>query len=154
MGRNPPSPETIAKAWELHTEGRSVRYIAEALGCAPSTAAEYVKAGRAAEAHIDLLDRAEQRLRSATRLDMMAAWLADDFQQGKASAVQVVPHLVAVEARLAKLLGLDAPTRLSVTDDRAPEVDPAIVAAVRDTQSAAEQARRQLLAGRREDESA
>lgn len=145
MARPAPDPETVARAWELHVEGRSVRYIAEALGVAPSTAASYVKQGRGAEQYIDLLDRAEERLRSATRLDLMTAWLADDYRQGRGTAREIVPVLVQVEARRARLLGLDAPTRVAVDAGPAPEVDPATVAAVRAVQQRAAAEEKQLL---------
>jgi len=128
----------------MHTqEGRPVRYIAEALGVPKSTAADWVKAGREAEEYIGLLDRAETRLRHSVTLRACQAWLVEEFTGGGSRAVEMVPVLVRVLEREAKLLGLDAPTRVAVSDDREPPaIDPKLVAEVRE--ATARTARRRL----------
>lgn len=142
----------VARAWEMSAnESRGVRYIGEKLGVAPSTAARYVNEGRIAEQYIDLLDRAEARLRSATRLDAMTSWLADAYQNG-GDAIKIVPVLLQIEARRAKLLGLDAPTQVQVNDQREPTPDPAIITAIREVTRAAEDDERALMAGAGQDE--
>lgn len=135
MARPAPDPELVAKAWELHAhEGRSARYIAEKLQVSPDTAARWVRDGKAAEQYIDLLDRAEERVRMATRLDFYTGALVSEWNEGAAKAAEVIPILLKIEERRAKLVGLDAPTRVSVEDDRVVAVDPKVVAAVRAAQ--------------------
>lgn len=148
MARPAPDPERVAKAWELHAhEGRSARYIAEKLGISPDTAARWVRDGKAAEQYIDLLDRAEERVRMATRLDFYTGALVSEWNGGVAKATEVIPILLKIEERRAKLVGLDAPTRISVDDGTVPEVDPRTVAAVRAAQQKAADEERALLGG-------
>lgn len=148
MARPAPDPELVAKAWELHAhEGRSARYIAEKLNISPDTAARWVREGKAAEQYIDLLDRAEERVRMATRLDFYTGALVSEWHGGVAKAVEVIPILLKIEERRAKLVGLDAPTRIAVEDSRSLEVDPATVAAVRKAQQRAAEEEKALLEG-------
>lgn len=148
MARPAPDPELVAKAWELHAnEGRSARYIAEQLHISPDTAARWVREGKAAEQYIDLLDRAEERVRMATRLDFYTGALVSEWNGGLAKASEVIPILLKIEERRAKLVGLDAPTRIAVEDTRSLEVDPATVAAVRKAQQRAAEEERALLEG-------
>jgi hypothetical protein len=148
VARPAPDPELVAKAWELHAhEGRSARYIAEKLHISPDTAARWVREGKAAEQYIDLLDRAEERVRMATRLDFYTGALVSEWHGGVAKAVEVIPILLKIEERRAKLVGLDAPTRIAVEDSRSLEVDPATVAAVRKAQQRAAEEEKALLEG-------
>lgn len=148
VARPGPDPEQVAKAWELHAhEGRSARYIAEQLHISPDTAARWVREGKAAEQYIDLLDRAEERVRMATRLDFYTGALVSEFQAGAAKLTEVIPILLKIEERRAKLVGLDAPTRVAIEDASQPEPDPRTVAAVRAAQRKAADEERALLDG-------
>lgn len=148
MARPGPDPDKVAEAWEYHAhEGRSVRWIAEKLKISPSTAADWVKQGRAAEQWIDLLDRAEERMRMATRLDFYTGMAMSAFNEGSIDVEKVLPLLLKIEDRRAKLGGLDAPTRVAIESDREKEPDPRTVAAVRAVQLRAADEERQLLEG-------
>jgi hypothetical protein len=117
---NGPDDEVIAEAWRLSAkERRSTREISRLLGVSPSTAHEYVKRGRTAEAMIDLLDAAEQRSDATARLGEYArralAWLEQCEKPAEAAAMFGV--LVAIEKRLATMLGFDRPTRIAIGED-------------------------------------
>lgn len=128
-----------------------MRWIAEKMSIPASTAHDWIKQGRAAEVYIDLLDRAEERVRMATRLDFYTSMLMDQWRtqmtKEPTQASDIVPILLRIEERRAKLGGLDAPTRVAVEDGRTPEPDPRTVAAVRAAQQRAAAETRELLEG-------
>lgn len=116
----PPSDDVIAEAWRLSAkERRSTREIAGILGVSQSTAHEYVKRGRVAEAWIDLLIAAEQRSDAAARLGEYGRrameWL--ELCDGPKDAAAMFGVLLAIEKRLATMLGFDRPTRIAIGED-------------------------------------
>lgn len=138
----------VARAWELAEQGYGVRYIGEAIGRSTATAARYVTEGREAATWIEALNRAEERQRAALRLEMYTTWLLAERQEVGGSALEYVPVLLKIEERRARLTGSDAPTRVAVSDGRAPvSVDPATVAAVREVTEAGERELRGLVSG-------
>lgn len=137
-GPPPPSPELVARAYELHLEGCSLVRVAEHLTAetgrrvARSTVYEWVKQARSTEVYIELFERAEEVQRSSLRLDIALGIVVDALRTRGSDPVEVAKVIVKIEERRARLLGLDAPTRVSVEDSTTPpEVDPATVAAVR-----------------------
>ena len=134
-----PRPGLVARAWELAEKGYGVRYIGEAIGKSPATAARYVQEGREAATWVEVLERHEERARARMRLSMYAEWLMEERLAAQGSALEYVPVLLKIEERLARLTGSDAPTRVAVSDGRPPvTVDPATVAAVREAAQASE----------------
>lgn len=131
----------VVAAWHHRRRGLSVREIAAELGVAVSTAHARVKAARDAEAATaEPDDRAAARVTEAARLDDWTFALEHRMtDQGVAPEV-IVPILLRVSARRARLLGLDSPTRVAVSDDRAARVAPdaELAAKVRDARDRAE----------------
>lgn len=144
--------ETVAKVWELGTkQGKSTREIARELGISQSAAVRMLREAEAAEGYIDLLDKQEARVAQALRLNEYMAWLRQRISEG-AKAEVVIPVAMKVEDRWAKLHGLDAPTRVAVSDERpAAQMDPETVAAVKAAQERAARERMELGAPPRED---
>lgn len=138
----------VARAWELAEQGYGVRYIGEAIGKSPATAARYAQEGREAATWIEMLDRTEERARARMRLSMYAEWLMEERRAAKGSALEYVPVLLKIEERLARLTGSDAPTRVAVSDGRGPvSVDAATVAACREVTEASARELRGLVEG-------
>lgn len=137
----------VVAAWHHRRRGLSVREIATELGVSVSTAHARVKAARDAEAGTaEPDDRAAARVTEAARLDDWTFALEHRMtDQGVAPEV-IVPILLRVSARRARLLGLDAPTRVAVSDDRTTRhaPDPEIVAAVADARERAEAERQAI----------
>lgn len=122
-------PAEVARAWVLRRRGWSVREIAADLGCSVSTAHARVKAAQEAEVETGVLDRDAQRTREAAALDSYTSALEAALDLGAVTALEVVPVLLRVSARRAKLLGLDMPARVEVTETPAgARPDPEIVA--------------------------
>ena len=130
--------ELVVRAWLLSTgkapdrpgELVGTRAIGAELGVSQSTAARYVREAAQAEGFMDLMDRAEVRQGMALRLAEYVTWLRAEMTQGTPAST-VVPILLRVEERLAKLVGTDAPTRLQ--HENAPtqlQPDPGIVRAL------------------------
>lgn len=137
--------EKVAWVWQLHAvERQTIREIAAATGLSVGSVHNYLKEARAAEVHVQLLDVAEQRDLMAVQLDAINAALFAEYQQGTKMS-QIAPILLQIMTRRARLLGLDAPTRVAVEDDGSSQspVDPEVLAAVREVQ-------RQNLVDRRE----
>lgn len=146
--------ETVAKVWELGTkQGKSSREIARELGISQMTAVRMLREAEAAEGFIDLLDKAEARVAQALRLNEYMTWLRKRIDEG-AKAEVVIPVAMKVEDRWAKLHGLDAPTRVAVTDEREEKgMDPEVLAAIRDAQQRAAAERNEIGAPPRDEES-
>lgn len=136
--------EKVAWVWQLHAvERQTIREIAAVTGLSVGSVHNYLKEARAAEVHVQLLDVAEQRDLMAVQLDAINAALFAEYQQGTKMS-QIAPILLQIMTRRARLLGLDAPTRVAVENDGAESpVDPEVLAAVREVQ-------RQNLVDRRE----
>lgn len=111
------------RAWELHVEGRSLSHIGEQLGISKTSAHRYVAAGRDLAAQLDYLDRRRERETGAAVMEMVRGWMVDHVEAG-GDAVQAAQVVIKAEERRAKLLGLDAPQRLAVSDDRRPPTVP------------------------------
>lgn len=118
MARNPaarPNPARVAdeqaRCFELKLKGRSVRAIAAEVGMAPSTVQDRLNAAYA-ELVLPLAD--EARKLDLERLDAWLAKLEDQLDNGEA-AERIVPVLLRVAERRARLLGLDAPERAEMT---------------------------------------
>lgn len=103
--------ENQRQALTLRTEGRSFEYIAAKLGYkGPSGAYQAVMRGlkRTLQEPADELRQLETE-----RLDVMQAALWPSVQSGDPQAVD---KALKVMERRAKLLGLDAPTKIAPTD--------------------------------------
>ncbi len=124
-----PRYELIAKAYHLvHVQGHTVRFAAERLGVAPSTAWSYASEGRAQAALLPWLKREEVRLGHAMALRAMRSWLNADAAADGGKALEYVPILLKVMEREAKMMGVDAPTIVQTQGDVAP--DPRVIAAI------------------------
>lgn len=106
------------RAWELHVEGRSLAYIGERLGTSRTTAHRDVAAGRDLAAQLDYLDHRRERETAAAVMELVRSWMVDEVTRG-GDAILASHVVIKAEERRAKLLGLDAPTRIAVRDDRA-----------------------------------
>lgn len=104
--------ELRAKVWALRLQGHAVRAIAQQLGCGVATAM------RAINSTLDELQAARhEAAREAIalgleRLDSALVAVTPLVQQGDLEAVD---RLVKIEARRAKMLGVDAPDRTEVS---------------------------------------
>lgn len=137
MARNPaakPNPAKTAEqqvaVYELRLKGLSIRKIAAQLGMATSTAQDRLTA-EIKDRVLPLAD--EVRLYEIDRLDGWLARLERQLDDGE-SPERVVPVLLRVSERRAKLLGLDAPERAEVAVAQLPadESTAAVLAAARD----------------------
>lgn len=121
-----PSPETVAEAMRLASEGLGVRAIGERLGISKTTAADYVKRGRDAAAWIEVYDRGEQQKDQATRLISMLSRLYSKARQFEPDGdpdrvpmwLTIAEQARKFEAQYATLLGLNAPSRVAVGEDK------------------------------------
>lgn len=130
----------IVLAGKLRAGGASIREIATELGCSVSTAHGRLRAWADAEQVVgDLDDRGPARIREAATLD---AWQDVAEQQFTAEpSPEWLRALTSLSARRSRLLGIDAPARVHVSDDRTlAGPDPEIVAAIAEAceQNAAE----------------
>lgn len=116
MPLTPEQGERASDAYDLRRAGRSYRYIAEALDCSVGWAHELVQI--AIKARIP--EAAEEtRQLEVDRYDGWLARLEERLDKG-ANPEQVVPILLKVSERRAKLMGLDAPKRVHVRDETPP----------------------------------
>jgi hypothetical protein len=116
-----PSPTSVRRAQAaerqrqavtLRLSGQTFQAIAEALGYANRSAA--YKAVAVALDRWGSQDVAELQALEAARLDSYLAALAPQIERG---SVQAIAGAVAISARRSKLLGLDAPTHLTITEE-------------------------------------
>lgn len=119
----------IGKALELRLAGKTYREIGEALDVCAFTASRYVSAA-VAEVEDENADRAarlaarQERERNVqlARCDAMLSKLwarleaHEPGRPGDVTSAQVAGQIIKVLDRQAKLLGLDAPTKVSPTD--------------------------------------
>lgn len=149
MGRPPADADTIRRAWELSVKhGMSSREIADELGIGKTAAADYVRQGKEAEQYIGLLDRAEAQQRMAVRFDFYTSWLVRDKELGRLRSDEAVPVLLQVERERAKLLGLYAPTKVAISDEREqPGMRPEVIAAIREARRESTADEQRLLEG-------
>lgn len=130
----------------------TVRAIAAQTGLSVGTVHNYIREGKTAEGYVHLHDVAEQRDLMAAQLDAINHALFTEHEQGTKMS-KIAPILLQIMARRARLLGLDMPTKVALSDERESEIDPAVLAAVRDAQRRAAVERRELGAPPRSDES-
>lgn len=138
-------PGEVAAAFTLRSKGTPYRAIAAELGISVATAHRRVaQAAEALEFSVGG-DVHAQRAREADALDRYTARLEDRLAADDADPTAIVPVLLKVSGARRSLLGLDAPRRIALSDDRATpaQPDPVIVAAVRE---AAEENARQRAA--------
>ncbi len=96
-------------ALELRRAGHGYQEIANRLGCSLSTAHGYIKEAMA-EARVQIdADAAELKAEEYSRLDGMLAALWDAAKLGD---LQAIDRVLKIMERRAKLLGLDAPTKI------------------------------------------
>lgn len=160
--------DLAARAAELMTEYGSLRKVREHLAADPvtkricgeirhfsiDTIRTWIGEARAAEAYIELLNLAEQRVDSNTRLSLLAATMWEHVRLRSAGAdgslstaelVSALDFMRKVEVNRMDLLGLKAPIKVQQVDsDPAAEVPPDMVAAVAAAKRRAE-ARQQAL---------
>ena len=114
------------RALDLFVQGKDYRYIAAELGRSVATAHKRVK---------DALHEA-RRLRAAEYVDVELAMmqdLQDRLYQQLAlggSPVRIAPQLLALSKERRRLLGLDAPKRVKIEDERPPAPSPELAAIV------------------------
>ena len=98
-----------AQALQLRVHGHNFRSIAKALNCAISTAHNLVDTAMAAERVEISQAKADYLELELVRLDKYLAVLAKKIESGDVRAVDTA---LRVADRRAKLLGLDAPTKV------------------------------------------
>lgn len=101
--------ERQVKALELRRSGMTYFEIAAALGIGKSQAQRYVQAGLAGAREQVASEASDLRAEEVSRLDGMLRGLWTDARKGHLGAVEKV---LKIMERRAKLLGLDAPTRI------------------------------------------
>lgn len=108
------------KAFELRMRGKSFQAIADELGCPKPRAWRAVMRAVREHAKVTEAYAGEYLEIEIGRLDKLLDGLWDAATAGSVQAVEAV---LKVEARRAKLLGLDAPNRIALGgDDKAPPV--------------------------------
>lgn len=117
-GRRPPgerekAQERRLKAFELRKAGASYRVIAKALGCGERTAWRDVMARLQELAKLEDGEREAVRRLELERCDALLLGHFSRATQGDAAAAKIV---LQVLERRAKLLGIDAPTKIAPTD--------------------------------------
>lgn len=113
MATATPAQKRLETALLLRQGGASFRAIAAALGCSPRAA--YKLVGRALAVLSTEAKAEQERARDLTllRLDRAVLALWEDVEKGDVKAIR---ELVRIETRRAKLLGLDMPTKVALTD--------------------------------------
>ena len=137
MSPTPERVERAARVFELRREGRTYRYIADALDVSVSTAHDLMQ--EALTARIPAAAETE-RVLEIERLDRMLAALEDRLAHG-VKPETIVPVMLRVSERRARLMGLDAPKQLHFTGEPpvAPEVGFSRVVAEAERQAAADE---------------
>lgn len=111
-----PSAERLIKqtqALQLRAHGHSFRGIAKALGCSLGTAHTLIKDAFAAERKGISEAKADLVEMEILRCDTYLQAIAKQVQMGNVRAVDTA---LKVAERRARLLGLDAPTKIAPTD--------------------------------------
>jgi len=101
------------KAIELRRMGKGYVEIATALGIGKSQAHRLVKAGLEETKAQVTADAADLKSEALSRLDGMLAGIWQGARKGNVSDID---RVLKIEERRAKLLGLDAPTKVAETD--------------------------------------
>lgn len=112
-GRNLALMQKREQVLALRLEGKSYREIASITGVARTSACEYVRdamAEAAAEIQIDAASLVQIELE---RLDMAVAAIVDKVREGD---IQAIGRWIRLSESRRKLLGLDAPEKLTVNN--------------------------------------
>lgn len=121
-------PARVAQAWSLRThEGLSYAEIARRLGVSSSTAHAWV--ARGTDAREDT-GRAGQVTRDVATVDALLARGETEHEAGDLTWPNYVRGVLGLLGHRARLLGLYAPVRVSMADEKRPP-DPALIAAMR-----------------------
>lgn len=116
--------ENMAKALELRRAGLGFEAIGAQLGLKKSQAHRLVVAGLA-EARAQVVASADDlRSEELSRLDGMLTGLWPRARKGEVAAVD---RVLKIGERRAKLLGLDAPTKVAETDPDGNPVGPRVI---------------------------
>lgn len=149
-GDHPTRAELIAQAGELRTgRGMSTRAIAAELGIPHSTARDYIKLAEQHTEWIDLFERAEMSQALGLQgMDILSRVkrAIDETDEPEALA-KLAPVWFKGAGQLAQLFGLNAPTRVQtemVNRPSSQEMNPEIVAAVRNAQTEAARRRAEI----------
>lgn len=100
------------QALQLRAHGHTVRGIAKALGCSKSSAGRYLKDAFAAEREGISEAKADLVETEILRCDTYLQAIAKKVQAGDVRAIDTA---LKVAERRARLLGLDAPTKIAPT---------------------------------------
>lgn len=100
------------QALQLRAHGHNYRGIAKALGCAPDTAHRLVTSAMAAERETISQAKADVVEMEILRCDTYLQAIAKKIQSGDVRAIDTA---LRVAERRARLLGLDAPTKIAPT---------------------------------------
>lgn len=146
MARPGPDPVDVGRAWELHLEGRSLRYIGEQLQCSPATAANWVKQAQLVSEYGAVHDALTDRQAMHELLRQLAAWGCDRLKMGGIYE-EVVPVLLKVTDQINRMSGHYAPIRMTVGAEDGPAVSPELVDEVRAAEMRVRQDTQALLAG-------
>lgn len=120
------------KALELRRMGKGYSEIAAALGIGRSQAHRLVQSGLADAVAQVSAEADELRAEEVSRLDAMLSGLWPDARRGQHAAVD---RVLRIMERRAKMLGLDAPTKVSETDPAGNFVGPRTINLVAPTPS-------------------
>lgn len=101
--------ERRRQALDLRRTGASIRQIADAIGCSPSTAHKHIKTEIARLNRESAEDAAIIRSLEAERLDRMALGIWQPATRGNLGAID---RMLRIMERRARLLGLDAPPQM------------------------------------------
>jgi len=104
--------ERVAKIWELRKSGLAYDQIAKRLGVSKGTVSKDLTKALGELLANNVEGAEEVRALELERLDVALAAIWPKVKKGLLGAVD---RLVSIQARRAKLLGLDAPTRSEVT---------------------------------------
>ena len=138
------------RAYELYGEYQSLSKVREHLATDPttlrvcgsprrfsiSTLSEWIDEGRAAQAYAELLDLAEQRADSNTRLSLLAAtmWEHLKIRNGgdlpTSDLIAMLDFMRKIERDRMDLLGLKAPNKVQIVDGGPVEIPANMRAAV------------------------
>lgn len=142
--QNRPNPAPIAeqqtKAYRMAVEGRSVRFIADALGVSVGCAHARLKA---AIESIPQAERATQRAITLARYERMVELLTEQLNRGR-DPVELTPELRAIEKDRRRLLGLDEAVKVDATVHEVTQADLELAQIIREAQARSEARERQI----------
>lgn len=124
----------IAESYRLYElEGNKLEDVANVLGVSIATAWRDVQEAKAQIALLPWLDKEDARTAARMRLRAMRAWAYSDASATGGKALEYIPLLLKIEEREARLMGLDAPSRIDLNGPGGPRPDPKIIAEIQAT---------------------